>query len=121
MRISDWSSDVCSSDLQSLRLLPRGAGCCRLVFGRRSKEPLGCSMTDYGEPEDGDLVEAAEKLAIPEEVQEAVRTLLTWAGEDPSRGGLHDTPARVGRAGKETCPGYEEGPQLPSRVRKSAG
>src|SRR3546814_18194523 len=66
MRISDWSSDVCSSDLQSLRLLPRGAGCCRLVFGRRSKEPLGCSITDYGEPEDGDLVEAAEKLAIPE-------------------------------------------------------
>jgi GTP cyclohydrolase I len=38
------------------------------------------------------------KPAVPEQVQEAIRTLLRFAGEDPSREGLIDTPARVGRA-----------------------
>ncbi len=67
-------------------------------------------MNDHEEPEDGDLVESSEKVAVPDEVQDAVRTLLAWAGEDPAREGLFDTPARVGRAWKEYCRGYEEDP-----------
>ena len=55
---------------------------------------------------------ANEKPAVPEEVQEAVRTLLRWAGDDPSREGLLDTPARVGRAWKEYCSGYNEDPAI---------
>ena len=33
-----------------------------------------------------------------EEAEEAVRTLLRWAGEDPAREGLLDTPKRVTKA-----------------------
>lgn len=54
----------------------------------------------------------AGKLPVPYEVQEAVRTLLRWAGDDPEREGLLDTPARVGRAWREYCSGYEEDPAV---------
>ena len=53
-----------------------------------------------------------DKIPVPEEVQEAVRTLLRWAGDDPSREGLLDTPARYGRAWKEYCSGYDEDPAV---------
>lgn len=49
---------------------------------------------------------------VPGEVQEAVRTLLRWAGDDPDREGLVDTPARVGRAWREYCAGYQEDPSI---------
>jgi GTP cyclohydrolase I len=52
------------------------------------------------------------KLPVPEEVQEAIRTLIRWSGDDPSREGLIDTPARVARAWREYCQGYEEDPAL---------
>jgi GTP cyclohydrolase I len=41
-----------------------------------------------------------------EEAEEAVRVLLRWAGEDPTREGLLDTPARVARAYEEYFGGY---------------
>lgn len=53
-----------------------------------------------------------DKLPVPDEVQEAVRTLLRWAGDDPEREGLIDTPARYGRAWKEYCSGYDEDPAV---------
>jgi GTP cyclohydrolase I len=59
---------------------------------------------------DGDLVRAPAKTAVPEEVREAVRTLIRWAGDDPDREGLLDTPARVARAWKEYARGYAEDP-----------
>ena len=52
------------------------------------------------------------KLPVPDEVQEAIRTLLRWSGDDPTREGLVDTPARVARAWKEYCQGYGEEPAL---------
>ncbi len=52
----------------------------------------------------------ATKLPVPEEVQEAIRTLIKWSGDDPEREGLLDTPTRVARAWKEYCQGYEEDP-----------
>lgn len=52
------------------------------------------------------------KLVVPGHVQDALRTLLRWAGEDPDREGLVDTPARVGRAWREYCRGYDEDPGL---------
>jgi GTP cyclohydrolase I len=51
-----------------------------------------------------------EKVAVPEAVAEAVRTLIRWAGDDPEREGLLDTPKRVARAWKEYCQGYDEDP-----------
>jgi GTP cyclohydrolase IA len=59
---------------------------------------------------DGDLVRPAPKVAVPKDVAEAVRTLIRWAGDDPDREGLLDTPARVARAWKEYARGYGEDP-----------
>ena len=50
------------------------------------------------------------KIAVPDEVAEAVRTLIRWAGDDPTREGLIDTPDRVARAWKEYAVGYREDP-----------
>ena len=52
----------------------------------------------------------AGKPHVPDEVQAAVRTLIEWAGDDPEREGLLDTPSRVARAWKEYCLGYGEDP-----------
>ena len=46
-----------------------------------------------------------------EEAEAAVRTLLQWTGDDPSREGLIDTPARVVRAYEEYFSGYDEDPE----------
>lgn len=54
--------------------------------------------------------DVSERPSVPQEVQDAVRTLLRWAGDDPEREGLRDTPARVGRAWREYCRGYLEDP-----------
>jgi len=54
--------------------------------------------------------QAEGKVSVPAKVQQAIRTLLRWAGDDPEREGLVDTPARVGRAWKEYCSGYGENP-----------
>jgi GTP cyclohydrolase I len=45
-----------------------------------------------------------------EEAEAAVRTLLLWAGDDPDREGLADTPARVVRAYEEFFAGYATDP-----------
>jgi GTP cyclohydrolase IA len=45
------------------------------------------------------------------QAEDAVRTLLAWAGDDPSRQGLKDTPSRVARAYKEWFKGYAEDPE----------
>ena len=45
------------------------------------------------------------------EAEEAVRTLIRWAGENPAREGLLDTPKRVARAYEEWFAGYEEDPE----------
>lgn len=65
---------------------------------------------------------AGGKPSVPAEVQDAVRTLIAWAGDDPSREGLLDTPNRVARAWKEYCLGYGEDPSLHlSRVFEEVG
>ena len=45
-----------------------------------------------------------------EEAEEAVRVLLAWAGDDPNREGLLDTPRRVTKAFKEYYSGYGQDP-----------
>ncbi len=45
-----------------------------------------------------------------EEAREAVRVLLRWAGDDPDREGLRETPDRVVRAWREYFRGYDEDP-----------
>ena len=50
------------------------------------------------------------KIAKPsrEEAMEAVKTLISWAGDDPSREGLIETPKRVVKAYEEFFAGYEQ-------------
>ena len=45
------------------------------------------------------------------EAEAAVRTLIRWAGDDPDREGLLDTPARVARSYREMFAGYEVDPR----------
>jgi GTP cyclohydrolase I len=45
------------------------------------------------------------------EVEAAVRTLIEWAGDDPDREGLRDTPGRVARAYRELFSGYGADPR----------
>lgn len=52
------------------------------------------------------------KPEVPEHVQAAIRTIIEWAGDDPGREGLIDTPRRVGRAWLEYCQGYQEDPAV---------
>jgi GTP cyclohydrolase I len=46
-----------------------------------------------------------------EQAEEAITTLLRWAGDDPEREGLKDTPARVARAFEEWFHGYTIDPE----------
>ena len=50
------------------------------------------------------------KRPSEEEAKEAVRTLIRWAGDDPAREGLLDTPKRVIKAYREFYNGYEACP-----------
>lgn len=56
--------------------------------------------------------EAGTPVARPtrEEAEEAVRTLIRWAGDDPAREGLLDTPSRVVRSYDEFFAGYRSDP-----------
>ena len=45
-----------------------------------------------------------------EQAEQAVRTLLLWAGDDPQREGLQDTPKRVVNAYREWFAGYGANP-----------
>ena len=74
-----------------------------------------------GPDEDDDDVKRG-KIPVPEEVQDAIRTLIRWSGDDPAREGLRDTPKRVARAWKEYCLGYGEDPsQHLSRTFEEVG
>jgi GTP cyclohydrolase I len=66
-------------------------------------------MSDVLGPDDADDL-ARGKMPVPADVQEAIRTLIRWSGDDPAREGLLDTPKRVARAWKEYCMGYGEDP-----------
>jgi GTP cyclohydrolase I len=52
----------------------------------------------------------ARKKPSRSEAEEAVRTLIRWAGDDPLREGLIGTPGRVARAYEEFFAGYDEDP-----------
>jgi GTP cyclohydrolase IA len=59
-----------------------------------------------------DLAKAAENVNKPSrsEAESAVRTLISWAGDDPAREGLLETPKRVVKAYEEFFAGYDEDP-----------
>ena len=54
--------------------------------------------------------ERDENRPTREEAEAAVRTLIRWAGDDPTREGLRETPARVAKAFEEFYAGYGQDP-----------
>lgn len=76
-------------------------------------------MSSLDGPDEDD---PAGKPPVPADVADAIRTLIRWAGDDPAREGLVDTPERVARAWKEYCLGYNEDPASHlSRVFEEVG
>lgn len=69
------------------------------------------TRTDHG-ADRGDATKGGANDAVSagrpsrEEAEAAVRTLIRWAGDDPDREGLLDTPSRVARAYEEFFRGY---------------
>src|SRR5258705_6801173 len=62
------------------------------------------SLTDTPAP--------AEPRPSREQAEAAVRTLLRWAGDEPNRESLRDTPARVVRAYEDWFSGYSDDPVI---------
>ena len=63
--------------------------------------------TDYRNP----CAKTAPNRPSREEAEAAVKTLLQWAGDDPTREGLVDTPKRVAKAFEEWFSGYDQDPE----------
>jgi len=58
----------------------------------------------------GESKASTEERPTQEQAEQAIRTLLRWAGDNPTREGLLDTPKRVAKAYREWFCGYEEDP-----------
>ena len=67
---------------------------------------------DFISPPDASQLssEDSDRPPTQAEAESAVRVLLRWAGDDPAREGLIDTPARVARAYRELFAGYQIDP-----------
>ena len=63
--------------------------------------------TDFSNP----CAKATPDRPSRDEAEAAVRTLLRWAGDDPAREGLVDTPKRVARAFEDWFSGYDQDPE----------
>jgi GTP cyclohydrolase IA len=80
--------------------------------------PQGASMGPSSEPVNDSLLRSSPLKSVVsftnrpsrEEAMAAVRTLLAWAGDDPTREGLKDTPKRVVDAYEEWFQGYQADP-----------
>jgi len=76
------------------------------------KERITCKSADDSKEASPLKTHSLEPVKRPSKAQaeEAVRTLIAWAGDDPDREGLKDTPSRVVKAYREFYKGYEEDP-----------
>ena len=71
--------------------------------------PLDQSTPDKRTPSPTKTAKSFDRVSL-EEAEAAVRTLLIWAGDDPNREGLVDTPSRVAKSYSEFFSGYETDP-----------
>ncbi len=67
-------------------------------------------MNKISQPQRLSPAAGTEDRPTHEEAESAIRTLIRWAGDDPSREGLRDTPSRVARSYLEFFRGYDEDP-----------
>ncbi len=68
-------------------------------------------------------LEKIKNKPTKEEAKEAVKTLIKWAGDDPTREGLLETPNRVARSYQDFFSGYDEDPReiLSKKFREVEG
>ena len=59
---------------------------------------------------DTDQINKKNQQISEENVEQAIRTIIQWIGEDPDREGLKSTPRRVIKAFREYFQGYKETP-----------
>jgi GTP cyclohydrolase I len=76
--------------------------------GPRPMRQLAASESDFAAADGPEPTGASLVRPSRAEAEAAVRTLIAWAGDDPAREGLRDTPARVVRAWQEFGAGYEQ-------------
>lgn len=70
------------------------------------------TLTTFTSEAEGSFMAKIYKLKPSQrQAEEAVRLLMAWAGDDPNRQGLKDTPSRVARAYKEWFKGYDDDPE----------
>lgn len=82
-------------------------------------DPIGSRSARVNGSMNGHVNDTIPGLRVPEndlrpsraEAETAVRTLIRWAGDNPEREGLRETPARVARAYEEWFGGYNENPE----------
>ena len=65
------------------------------------------------------LNEEEDRKPTREEAEEAVRTLIRWAGDNPNREGLIETPKRVIKAYEEYFSGYKKNPKSTKQIVKN--
>jgi GTP cyclohydrolase IA len=91
-----------------LGTFPQGLGTFLTVRHPTPENPETTDAWTIGDPQPTPL--SASARPSRREAEEAVRTLIRWAGEVPDREGLSDTPARVVRAYEEWFGGYDQDP-----------
>jgi GTP cyclohydrolase I len=67
-------------------------------------------VSPFPKSQEDDRATEKRKRPTQEEAEAAVRTLLLWAGDDPEREGLIETPQRVAKAYREMFSGYDMDP-----------
>ena len=67
-------------------------------------------MNESSPPKPAAASHASQARPTTEDAEAAVRTLIRWAGDDPAREGLRDTPRRVAKSYLEFFRGYDEDP-----------
>ena len=67
-------------------------------------------MNEITPPDRAATAPISQPQPTQDEAEAAIRTLIRWAGDDPDREGLLDTPARVARSYLEFFRGYSEDP-----------
>jgi GTP cyclohydrolase I len=83
------------------------------AFGRDERKSVDQAAKPAVKPNGAPLLKSASPLSRPtrEEAEAAVRTLILWAGDDPRREGLRDTPRRVVDSYAELFSGYGDDPE----------
>ena len=76
----------------------------------KSKEEYIVSPDDHISPKSSPSDARANTHPTRSEAEEAVRTLIRWMGDDPTREGLIDTPKRVIKSYAELFSGYTQDP-----------